>query len=120
MEGKDEENFLKALFKILKLENIQIKSTRGKDQINRKIKGLVLTEGWDDVESIGLIRDADKSANRAFASLTGVLKRSRLPIPNSPGTFSRQMQKKANQELEFLSFPMEKIKEHLNPCAYPQ
>ncbi len=98
VEGKDEENFLKALFKIPQLEpqleNIQIKPLEGKDQLHKRMKAWVLTSGWDDVKSIGLIRDADKSAKSAFDSIAGVLKRNGLSIPNSPGTFSKQIPKK--------------------------
>jgi len=94
VEGKDEENFLKALFKNisqleLQLKNIQIFPLGGMEKLSKTMIALVETSGWDSVKSIGLIRDADENAKSALDSIVQVLKDNNLPIPNSPSTFSK-------------------------------
>ena len=107
--GKDEENFLKALFRIPQLEpqleNIQILPIGGKNKLYEEMEALVRSENWRNVKSIGLIRDADKSAENAFKSITGVLKKRYLSIPNSPGTFSKQTSKKGKPRIGIFIMP---------------
>ena len=44
-------------------------------------------DGFQEIRSLGLIRDAeDKAADAAFSSIRSILKKYRLPIPDVPNT----------------------------------
>lgn len=51
--------------------------------MNAYLSGLVRRTGFVNVESLGIIRDANSSADSAFQSVQGCLKNSDLPVPPS-------------------------------------
>lgn len=80
VEGRDETGFFGAYIKYLNLSNIQIIET-GKTEFKRRIKILPALPNFDQVRSIGIVRDADDNAKSAFDSICSSLKLARLPIP---------------------------------------
>ncbi|MFN8259269.1 MAG: DUF3226 domain-containing protein [Bacteroidales bacterium] len=89
VEGKDEINFFNALLKYLSIDNVQIIDFEGKDKFKNKIPALVNMQGFDTVETIALIRDADENPPvSAFESLVSILRNSGLKPPTSNQSFS--------------------------------
>ena len=88
VEGKDEENFFKALFEKKNIKAIQIIKCGGKDQFKDKIKAITKLPNFDEAESLAVMQDADRSADAAFESVCSILKKNGLPFPKKPETFS--------------------------------
>lgn len=84
MEGMDEKLFFEELIKYLKLENIQIMDIGGKTLIRPNLKALVLSPGFSNVKSIGIVRDADEDHDAAFQSVCGALVNCELSKPDIP------------------------------------
>ena len=59
VEGKEEELFFGALIKHLGLQGIQIMPIGGKEQLRRNLKALVLSPGFSEITSLGIVRDAN-------------------------------------------------------------
>lgn len=49
------------------------------------LRALVRMQGFRSVESIGIVRDAETDAGRAFQSVQTALKAAELPVPAHPG-----------------------------------
>jgi len=80
-EGKDEELFFEALIKNIGLQGVQVLGRGGKTQISAFLPGLRDVPGFDNVERLGIIRDADNDAKAAFQSVRDALKAAGLPVP---------------------------------------
>ena len=80
-EGRDEEHFLASLLRHLAIHDIEVHSYQGKDNLRRYLIGLMNTPGFAQVESIGVVRDADNNAAAAFQSVQGNLTAVGLPVP---------------------------------------
>ena len=86
VEGNDERNFFDAFIKYLSISNVQIHSFGGKDKLRSSLLGLVSAPGFRQiVKIVGIVRDADKSAERAFQSVRDSLENASLPAPTQPG-----------------------------------
>lgn len=84
VEGKDEVSFFEALLNEQTIENFQVISVGGKDQFKGKFPALVKSEGFSEVNTLGLIRDAEENkANSAFLSICSQLKGNNLPVPKT-------------------------------------
>ena len=83
VEGRDEEMFFDALIRNLKLDNniqiIQGGKTSFRDRLQLLKEGM---SGFEDVVSIGIVRDADDSAESAFQSICDALDALELPTPD--------------------------------------
>lgn len=89
VEGKDEENFFKALLKYVDITDFEIRDVGGKDQFKNKLPALVKIPGFSDVvEVLAVIRDADNDANAAFKSIRDILRKAGLKPPKSRNQFS--------------------------------
>nr|VFK61081.1 MAG: hypothetical protein BECKUNK1418G_GA0071005_101534 [Candidatus Kentron sp. UNK]VFK69566.1 MAG: hypothetical protein BECKUNK1418H_GA0071006_10164 [Candidatus Kentron sp. UNK] len=87
VEGKDERNFFEAMLRQLGIQDVQLVDIGGKDQFKTKFSTLYNLDGFQEVRSLGLIRDAeDKAADAAFSSICSILKKYHLPIPDAPNT----------------------------------
>ena len=84
VEGNDPRNFFEAFIEHLSLANIQIQNFGGIYELSGFLRALVNTPGFQTVQSIGIARDAETSAERAFQSVQSSLKRAKLPMPDSP------------------------------------
>lgn len=85
VEGNDEINFFEALIKYLSLSEIQIREFEGKGKLRSFLSGFVSMSGFDSVTSLGVVRDADGSAQAAFQSVQGSLRNANLPAPPRAG-----------------------------------
>ncbi len=84
VEGNDPRNFFEAFVEHLSLANIQIQNFGGVYELSGFLRALVNAPGFQTVQSIGIVRDAETSAERAFQSVQSSLERVRLPVPDSP------------------------------------
>ena len=94
VEGKDERNFFEAFAEHLGLGNVQIQVLDGKDNLREFLETLAGTTDFGKVKRIGIVRDADESAARAFQSVLTSLRNvndvfgssgAAFPVPDRPG-----------------------------------
>ena len=95
VEGKDEEAFFNKFFnKNQRLEplnlndNIQIESIQGINNLDASIGALITRTGFEKIEILLIIRDADNSHNSSFDSVRHILHKNGLPSPNNMNDFS--------------------------------
>lgn len=86
VEGREEELFFEALIKYLGLQNIQIMPFGGKKNLRPFLKALVMSPGFSEVISLGVVRDANRDPHGAFQSVHDALHAASLPVPNCPLT----------------------------------
>ncbi len=103
VEGNDERNFFEAFIDHLSINvqvqsfdrknfcskcgqtipDIQIQNFKGKDKLRKFLPMFVIAPGFrDKVRSIGIVRDADKSAEGAFQKVQDTLRNAELPVPD--------------------------------------
>ena len=83
VEGNDSRNFFEAFVEHLSLANIQIQNFGGVYELSGFLRALVNAPGFQIVQSIGIVRDAETSAERAFQSVQSSLERAKLPVPDT-------------------------------------
>jgi len=89
VEGSDEVNFFKAMFKHLEIVDIQIENFEGKTNFDAKIKAIKNVPGFRNVKSFALIRDADNlPPHSAFDSIKSSLNSVNLPKPEFINEFT--------------------------------
>ena len=81
VEGNDQRNFFEALIAHLALEKIQIRNFGGVNDLSRFLLAFVNMPNFQTVQSIGIVRDAETSARRAFQSVQSSLRKAKLPMP---------------------------------------
>ena len=94
VEGNDERNFFGAFIEHLRLRRVQIQVLDGKDRLRESLVTLAEATDFRDVRSVGVVRDADTSAERAFQSVRTALRNANeilqessgaeLPVPERP------------------------------------
>jgi hypothetical protein len=85
VEGMTPFQFFKALLRHIGLLNvIEIRNFGGVTDFSVFLEALVATPGFDNVESLGVVRDAEEDANGAFASVCDSLRRAGLDEPARP------------------------------------
>jgi hypothetical protein len=90
VEGQDEIAFFKELFEHMgMLDIVDLLEVKGKDNFKNEIPLLTRTTGFNDLEAVAIIRDADDSYKSAFESVKSVLKKNSLQAPERPGEFSQ-------------------------------
>lgn len=83
VEGKDECNFFEALLQHININKVQIVDIGGKDKFPNEFQNLYNMEGFNKIECLGFVRDAEKKpAQSAFDSICNILKKHKLPIPS--------------------------------------
>lgn len=88
VEGRDETKFFEALLNrnptLSVIQNeIQIVETGGVDKFRHEIPAMKSRTGFEQVESIAIIRDSDGSHEGAFDSVCSILSNNALPRPSS-------------------------------------
>ena len=87
VEGNDQRNFFEAFIEHLSLDNIQIQNFGGVNELRGFLLVLVNAPGFREiVQSVGIVRDAETSAQDALQSVQSSLSNARLPMPNQPGS----------------------------------
>jgi hypothetical protein len=81
VEGREDELFFCALIEHLGLQNIQVMGIGGKTNLRRNLKALMLSPGFAEVVSMGVVRDADSNPEAAFQSVCDALRAVSLPAP---------------------------------------
>jgi hypothetical protein len=85
VEGQDEEYLFTALIDALDLVNdMQIIPVGGITKLGASLKGIKNRSGYNQVTSIGIIRDADNNAHSSFLSVCSALHSANLPEPSDP------------------------------------
>lgn len=79
VEGKDEKNLFEKLIEQMKVENLQVLPIGGKTNLRGNLESLVSLSEFNQIESIGVIRDADEDADGAFQSVADALERYNPP-----------------------------------------
>jgi hypothetical protein len=87
VEGKDEENFFKALIDHCELRNIDILVVGGKDRFPNELDAFLKTPDSGNIKSYAIIRDADNDRAAAFQSIIALLKNQKEPYPNKPAEY---------------------------------
>ncbi len=88
VEGKDEECFFSALCNLLKIDDIEIIATKGKDRFKSEFDAIVNAPGFEIVKSLGIIQDADDSMVNAIKSIRSSLNKHHMPSPEGHNRFS--------------------------------
>jgi len=84
VEGHDEELFFEALLRHMGVNSIQVLPIAGKDNLRPNLKMLVVSPGFSEVVSLGIVRDANNNPEGAFHSVCGALEIANLPVPEFP------------------------------------
>ena len=85
VEGNDQRNFFEAFIDHLSLADIQIQNFGGVTDLRPFLSILVKRSGFrETVKSVGIVRDAETSAQAAFQSVRSSLENAGLPVPNQP------------------------------------
>ncbi len=84
VEGDDERHLVKGLQSLHGFPDFQIIDYKGKDKFRSFLGTLRLTEGFNQVTSIGILRDADSNPSGAFQSIQDSLNYNKLPCPGKP------------------------------------
>lgn len=86
-EGRDAEKFLQALIRTIGRDDLQVQNYGGVDELHGFLKALVRTREFrEKVNSLGIIRDAERDPAAAFQSVCGALRNAELPVPPRPET----------------------------------
>ena len=93
VEGQDEENFFEEFLKHLKIPDIQVIESKGKEQLKAMFPGIVNIPGISKLKALALIQDADKNAKDTFKSLCSTLKKQDLTSPTRIGDFTKDKPK---------------------------
>lgn len=87
VEGNDQRNFFRAFISHLEIEDIQVWNFGGISDLSRFLRAFVSQPGFREaVQCVGIVRDAEDSALRAFQSVQTSLERSGLSVPGHPET----------------------------------
>lgn len=85
VEGNDQRNFFEAFIDHLSLTDVQVQNFGGVDDLRSFLSILVKRQGFrDTVQSVGIVRDAETSAQAAFQSAQSSLRKAGLVVPNRP------------------------------------
>ena len=85
VEGNAQRNFFEAFIDHLSLTDVQVQNFGGVDDLRSFLSILVKRQGFrDTVQSVGIVRDAETSAQAAFQSAQSSLRKAGLVVPNRP------------------------------------
>ena len=86
VEGNDDRNFFSALIDHISLADVEVQSFGGVNQLRPTLRTFAETDSFvNNVASLGIIRDAETSAQSAFRSVQDSLQSANLAIPDNPG-----------------------------------
>ena len=89
VEGQDEVNFFKVLFRKKDIQNIQVIESGGNKQFNiENLSALTNISGFEKVTSLAIIQDADQDPQSRFNSICDTLRKCDLNSPSQVGSFN--------------------------------
>ena len=85
VEGRDQAAFFRAFVERLEIDGVQVQNFGGVNDLPVFLESFAASRDFrDNVESVGIVRDAETSARSAFQSVQGALRNANLPVPDSP------------------------------------
>lgn len=87
VEGNDQRNFFEALCAHLGIRDAQVQDFGGVGELGRFLQAFVRAPGFGEVSSVGVVRDAETSADAALQSARSALERAGLIPPAAAGRF---------------------------------
>lgn len=106
-EGEDEFWFLASFLNSVELKqtpffanDIQIFNFGGNQELFNKLNVLKITSGFQQVQSLLIVRDAERDAQAAVQQIQSALQKAGLPTPSNPGKWEMK-----NLKVGFLLFP---------------
>ncbi len=88
VEGRSDQEFFKALLRHLGIGDVEVRSYGGKPEFRRFLEVFAVSPGFDEVQSLAIVRDADASAASAFQSIKDSLISVNLPAPEKSLAFA--------------------------------
>jgi hypothetical protein len=85
VEGSGDQAIVAAMIKHESLDGFHVHNMIGKGGWSAKIKAICLNDGFDDVTSLGLLRDADTNGQSQFDSCVSALTNAGLHAPTKTG-----------------------------------
>ena len=86
VEGNDDRNFFEAFFKRLETpDRVQVHDFGGVGGLREFLTGFVRMPVFHAVQSVGIVRDAERSEPAAFQSVQSSLRNAGLPVPSRIG-----------------------------------
>ncbi len=85
VEGNDQRNFFEALIRTRSLPDIQIQNYGGGNELRVFLPAFVKAPDFNSISSLGIVRDAEDSAQNSFQSIQGSLGKVNLPVPSKAG-----------------------------------
>jgi len=87
-EGKDDEQFISCflnsdVFSDTDVTDIQVEQVRGVNNLRSTVLVLKNADGFSQLRSLLIVRDADENIGGARDSVKGIFKKADLPIPSS-------------------------------------
>jgi hypothetical protein len=89
VEGKDEVNFFEALLDECQIKEVQIIEVGGKDKFKLEFPALLNLDGFSNVKSYAIIRDADNDTKATLTSIQSLLSKYDQPVPKDCGQWSK-------------------------------
>ena len=107
VEGNDDRHFFQRLIGQRRNPNIQVIEYSGVAQLGNFLANtLVIDPTFPElVEMVGVVRDADRDYQSAFASVQGALRHALLPVPNEPMTIETGSMEGANIRVSVYIMP---------------
>ena len=84
VEGNDQRNFFEAMVERLALAPIQVRNFGGVGDLRGFLAAFVLARDFKLVRRLGIVRDAEASAEAAFMSVQSSLRAAGLSLPEQP------------------------------------
>ena len=84
VEGRDALNFIIWALEAYDLDDFHVLDFGGINDLDKYLKTLTLVDGFDRIESIVVIRDAESDHSQATSGVIRALKGCGLPSPNEP------------------------------------
>ncbi|MDE0022800.1 MAG: hypothetical protein OXP69_00145 [Spirochaetaceae bacterium] len=84
VEGTEPKNLIRVLQQSWRLQEIEIHDFRGVKELRNYLKAFRVVTGFSGVTNLGIVRDAEESAESALTSVQNSLRAADLPMPESP------------------------------------
>ena len=84
VEGRDDEVLFRALLRHVERADVEVRSHQGKDGLRRFLDGLRFADGFGDLSTLTVVRDADSDCKAALQSVGDALSAYGFGCPAEP------------------------------------